>query len=105
MKGCAPHLFCFVSCSFFGQQDGDFSLVIKSIQATSRPSGTLAPAPASQRGLDRQRGPENNEEDEDEDPDLQKHTEAAASGSRRHSRSNLATRGSPWWRGVFCGLL
>lgn len=94
--------------SFFGQQDGDFSLVIRDIRAAAQPSAPIASSvEASQRGLDRQAqggGDEQSEADEDEDPDLRKGSEGAASGSR-HDRGNTTTRGSSWWRGVFCGLL
>jgi hypothetical protein len=90
--------FCTFICSFFGQQDGDFCLVVKAIQAATRTEA------ASQPVLDKPQRSGEGESDGDEDEDFQKPTGATVSGFGRRS-SGTATRGSPRWRGVFCGLL
>lgn len=98
MAACA--LFFFPWNSFFDEQSGAFSIIIRDIRATSSPG-------ASSSGLDSVHGKQASKDgdwhsDEEEEEELQKHTEeSVAATNKRHS----APTGSPWWRGVFCGLL
>ncbi len=101
----------YIPFSFFGQQDGDFCLVVRAIQAVSHPGGGVVKDAVSQQGLgqQQQRGASGEgDDDEDEDEGLQKSTGITVSGSGRSSSSRgsgTITRGSWWRRGVFCGLL
>lgn len=104
--------YCTLSYSFFGKQDGDFSLALKSIQAVRMPpfdqdvsdsqgAKSNAGAPADQ--------PHSGTTDaEKTDGDLQKGAEGSVLGPGRHDGTDsrgTGGRGSGKWRGVFCGLL
>jgi len=85
--------------SFFDEQSGAFSIVIKDIRATTS---------HSEQGLDSAHGMQTAKpghrdwHSDEEEEDLQKQTaESVTATNKRHSTPG----GSSWWRGVFCGLL
>jgi hypothetical protein len=94
--GCSCCPLCF---SFFDEQSGAFSIVIKDIRATTS---------HSEQGLDSAHGMQTAKpghrdwHSDEEEEDLQKQTaESVTATNKRHSTPG----GSSWWRGVFCGLL
>lgn len=85
--------------SFSNEQHGDFDLELRSIAAASaRTESSVANQHSGGQHTDN-----GAQEDEEEVDDLQKPVPEARGTTGRHT--GRRSGGSPWWRGVLCGLL
>jgi len=85
--------------SFFDSQHGDFAITLRSITATSPPSGQGAGAAS-----DHHANGSRQDDDGDEEDELARYKQDAQ--TRRHSSTETRRPGATsGWRGVFCGLL